>query len=77
MDPVSHDPIRIAEQDIYRVRHSEGVDLARPDDHKRLALTEAARAQEAPHLVVRTGGPDDRVGDAMPVGKKEGVCHLE
>ena len=45
MDPVSHDPIRIAEQHIYRVRHPEGVDLARPDDHERLALTEAARAQ--------------------------------
>lgn len=77
MDPVSHDPIEIAEQDVYGVCHSEGVDLTRPDDHKRLPLLEAACAQEAAHLVGRPVGPDDRVGDRTPVGEKEGACHLE
>ena len=77
MNPVSHDPIRIAEQDVNRVSHPEGVDLTRADDHKRLALREAACAQEAAHLLGRPNRPDDRVGDGTPVGEEEGVSHLE
>jgi hypothetical protein len=73
---VVDDPSVVAEKNVDRVMHAEGMDLAGARDDESLAPREAS-AQEAAHPVRGPVGPCEGVGERTAVVEKKGVRHVE